>query len=1184
MKINLFRQVLIYSTGTLSGGFMALSFARGRNGLRTLAGVLLLGFLSVLFSGQAFAQASAALNGTVKDSTGAVIPGATLNLVEVNTHFKQTTRTSGTGVYNFTIVPPGHYTLQVAAKGFKTVVQPNFQLEVNQTSTINFALPVGSANTEVVVSAQSIVLETSTAELGNVVTGKEVNDLPLNGRNFTELLLLTPGASPVNPLQNKNGAPANIGSYVLPAVNGQSNRSNMFLLDGINNYANGSDSYAIQPTVDDILEFKAQSHNDEAQYGQVLGSIVNLVTRGGTNSFHGAAWEFFRDKSLDAIGYFNNPEAPFHQNQFGASIGGPVLLPHYNGHNKTFFYGSYEGYRLTKASSTPFNTPTAAQLTGDFSATPVSVNQIYNPYSRHLDTDPSDPANSIYINNPFYCDGSGNPMPLNADKTQNPGTPCNKLPAGLIDQNMVNYAKAFFPVPQNISIPGYNGQDNTPETTNANQFSIRIDEQLRARDRIFFRYTGEWQNQVASNGIPGNTNSNAIDGYNLAGNWTHTFDKGLIQVTFGHVKGTALTTPTLNGQAAFLQHTTFAPNFYNHDIGGVNTPLAPTVSVGGSYNLNDGNFIGGGSGGYTDITEYRTDDAYTFGRHQFKAGVSLATDNVDNKTIGSVDVFDVLQTSGTTDVGSGNPQTYQGGDALASMFLGLPTYAELDNVHAYLHSGKVFGSYIEDQWKLSGNLTLNIGLRYDITFWPQEGEPVDHSDITGDIDLNNGTYILQKPAPFCSATQSAPCIPGGALPAHVTVSPNGKIFHTGYGDIEPRFGFAYRLNDKTSIRGAYGRFYDNWAAVIGFSGNFTELWPNVAYFEGDNLNDPQLTVPNAFADDPLSVGSGNITPAATPFASGDGYLDPKLKNPHSDQYNIGFQRSYWRNSVLTVNYVGSVNHDEMVQITGNAATTPGPGDPSLRSPYPYIAPQTGYVRNYGSSNYNGLQISSAGRVGDFTHQVSYTYSKSLNRGCDTYSNVCDNQDPYNIAADYGPAGWNLKHIFATSLIYALPFGKGKRFATGNRIADFAIDGWQLNTIISLHSGSPYDVSVPTQIANTNNISGQERPNVVGNPYQGGTKLHPLNVNAFAQPSQFTFGDMGRNSLVSDWSKNIDLSLFRSVHLIGEKRLEFRVEAYNLTNTTVFAPPVNDMTDSHFGTVNAAANTARQLQLAAKFYF
>jgi hypothetical protein len=354
---------------------------------RGWASVLFLSILWVLLPGLALAQSSASLNGTVKDPSGAVITGATLNLIEDGTHFRQTSRTNGAGVHNFTVVPPGRYTLQVIAQGFRTVLQPSFQLEVNQTSTINFTLPVGSTSEEVVVSSQSIALETSTAELGTVVSAKEVIDLPLNGRNFSELLLLTPGASPVDPLQNKHGAPANIGSYVLPAVNGQSNRSNMFLLDGITNYANGGDTYAIQPTVDDILEFKAQSHNDEAQYGQVLGSIVNHVTRAGTNVFHGAAWEFFRNDSLDAVGYFDSQNHRFIRRFPAPRLADQFSFLTTTAITRLFYYGStrlsQDGHQLTL-----FNTPTCPQL----AVTPLF--QTRSPFSRH-GHESSDPAGSF---------------------------------------------------------------------------------------------------------------------------------------------------------------------------------------------------------------------------------------------------------------------------------------------------------------------------------------------------------------------------------------------------------------------------------------------------------------------------------------------------------------------------------------------------------------------------------------------------------------------------------------------------------------------------------------------------------------------------------------------------------------------------------------------------------------------
>jgi hypothetical protein len=450
------------------------------------------------------------------------------------------------------------------------------------------------------------------------------------------------------------------------------------------------------------------------------------------------------------------------------------------------------------------------------------------------------------------------------------------------------------------------------------------------------------------------------------------------------------------------------------------------------------------------------------------------------------------------------------------------------------------------------------------------------------MDLNNGTYVLQKPAPACSATQGAPCIPGGTLPAHVTVSRNGRIIQNTYDNVQPRLGVAYRINDKTVFRAGYGRFYDNWAAVVGFAANFTQSWPNVAFLAGEGLNNP---TPNAPATDPLNLGNGPISPAPDPFGQGNGFLDPNLKNAYSDQYNAGFQRSFGNNSVVTINYVGSRNHREQLQMTGNTALTPGPGDPQLRAPFPYIQPQNGYVRSLGRSNYNALQVSSEGRsVNGLSYKLAYTYSKVINFGCDMYGSFCDVQDPYHFERDKGVAGFDLTHIFSGGVVYELPFGKGRRWSSGNRPFNVLVGGWQLNGILSLSSGQPYDVQAPIEIANTNNISGALRPNIIGDPHAGTTKLNPINISAFALPAAFTFGDMGRNSLRSDWNRNLDISLFRSFLITESKKLEFRFEAFNVTNTPVFAIPDNNITDGNFGQVSSTANRERQLQLALKFYF
>lgn len=491
--------------------------------------------------------ASAALNGTVTDKSGAVVPGATITLRNTRTGFEQVTKSNATGNYSLVNISPGSHEVSVTMQGFATSRSPEFALEVNQTTTIDFALQVGTASTTITVAANAVHLETSTVELGTVIGSTEINALPLNGRNFTELLLLSPGVSPVNVTENAGfgGIGNPIGTVVLPAVSGQNNRSNMYLLDGINNYGSIRDTYAVQPILDDIEEFKVQSHNDEAQFGQVLGGIVNVVTKSGTNDFHGDAREYLRNDAMDAANYFNPIKTPLKQNQFGLGAGGPVLLPHYNGHDKTFFYASYEGYRNNTASSNFYRTPTSAQLSGDFSNLDSQGIQIYNPFSS-VPQSASETLNATgYDLQPFMCDNSGNPLPANGSGIQPSGTPCNKIPASMIDPVMLNYAKTFFPAPQTIaSQPQFNGLDTTPNITEQDQVSVRIDEQLNLRNWVFVRWTSAWEPITGSNGYPGAVMVVHDSEYNLAANWTRTFGtRSVLQLTFGRVSAQNNCTP-----------------------------------------------------------------------------------------------------------------------------------------------------------------------------------------------------------------------------------------------------------------------------------------------------------------------------------------------------------------------------------------------------------------------------------------------------------------------------------------------------------------------------------------------------------------------------------------------------------------------------------------------------------------
>ena len=360
-----------------------------------------------------------------------------------------------------------------------------FSLAVNQIATINFRLKVGKQTAEVTVQANSAVLNVTSANLGTVISTRQVNDLPLNGRNFTQLLELTPGAAPVNVGQNAAGGFAatavSIGSsFVMPAVNGQTGRSNFFLTDGMTNYGTFLSTYAVPPIIDAIQEFKIVSHTDSAEFGSVLGGVINVVTKSGTNHFDGSAWEFVRNTAFDARSYFlpkTSPKTPYHQNQFGASIGGPVWIPKiYNGTGKTFFFGAYQGFRYSQSSDTLLKVPTAAQLSGNLSDWPT---QIYNPFTTR--PDPANPGE--YIRDPF---------------------PGNQIPSSLIDPRMVAWANFVFPqTGPALDAAGDNVLSTNPIIQNQDQFDIRLDRKIGANDSAFFRYSFFDSNEPSSGGMPG---------------------------------------------------------------------------------------------------------------------------------------------------------------------------------------------------------------------------------------------------------------------------------------------------------------------------------------------------------------------------------------------------------------------------------------------------------------------------------------------------------------------------------------------------------------------------------------------------------------------------------------------------------------------------------------------------------
>jgi outer membrane receptor protein involved in Fe transport len=1121
--------------------------------------ILLLALL-VLAVPPARAQlASATINGTVTDPSGAVVPHATVLLQNVLTGAKLSATTNAAGNYYIPGIIPGQYTLRVSKVGFKTATQPEFTLNVNQTATFNVSLQVGATTQTVSVHAAGIQLEASTAELGTNISGTDVNNLPLNGRNFTELLELTPGVSRATSGQSAGGGGGfvgnAVGTFTFPAINGQRDRSNFFLLDGLNDQNSFISEYNVQPIVDQIQEFKIDSHNDSAQFGGSTGGIVNVVTKAGTNAFHGSAWEFLRNNAFDARDPFLATVVPYKWNQFGGTLGGPVILPGYNGRNKTWFFAAYEGYRNHTTSTGLFTTATPAEFNGDFSAFPE---QIYNPFSTV--PDPAHPGE--FLRAPFTN---------------------NQIPTSLFSSGMSLYAKSLFAAPIATGIPGINGIDTTPINIRQDTASLRFDHQFNTSNTIWIRYSGYTQpdSPYASGGIPGVANDVYLHGYQAAASYTHTFSPSMVGTfEFGRNSGQdnsvihyATASPTLWQQAGF------SPQFAGGFGPGKDLTFNPGIGISGFLSWGTGNMIQGTQ--FANTYEFKGDMSLVHGRHTFMFGADFQTNDTISPIYGVSDQFSSFNTA--------NPESpADSGNAMASFFLGIPSSPGRRNVYETEHGGWVDGFYFQDQWRATNKLTVNAGLRYDLPLMPIYGSPSLGNDYVGDLDLNNGTYVLANQPPACGNGVGAPCIPGGALPAHVVVTPlsNHAIIHNTYDNVAPRVGVAYRLRPATVVRGSFGRFYDNWAGYMQIAQNYEGSWPDIGQLLANNLNNPEpgAPTPTAFAQDPFHLGVAAPLPAANPFNQVQWFMNPQFQDAWSNQWNFGVQQQIGTSTVVTANYVGSLTERMDQGGYNNVAVTPGPGTPQSRAPYPYIAP-TFYDNSTGSSNYNAFQFSLQGRHGSgLTYLVSYTWSKTMDYGCDGwYGNECQVQDPYNRKLQYAVAGYDLPNIFSFSSVYQLPFGSGHRFQTGNKIMDHLIGGWRLNGIATLTSGTPYTVTYNGDIANTGNVT--QYVSLVGKPsIPNPTPAQWLNTAAFAAPAPFTFGNFPRNGLRSDWYKDFDLSIFREFPISEDKRFEFRADFFNAFNNVVWGTPNTTYNTTTFGEVTSTANTPRQIQFALKFYF
>lgn len=1122
--------------------------------------ISLLGVMAILAFPVQAQLSTASVTGVVRDSSGSTLPHARLTLTNLDTAVAHVAESNDSGNYLFLSIQPGSYSLTAEVAGFQKSEVPKITLAVSQTATLDLALQVGTLQQTLTVEAAGELLQQSTAEVGAVISSKQVVDLPLNGRNFTQLLSLAPGVAPISVSQNSNGF-GNVASgtsFSFPAINGQTNRSNFFLTDGLNNQGAFSSTYAVPPIIDSIAEFKVSGHNDLAEFGGALGGIINVATKSGTNELHGSLWEYVRNSAFNARNTFQPTVTVFRQNQFGVSGGGPVVIPKlYNGKNHTFFFGAYEGFRYAKNANSFKRFPSDAELNGDLTGDP----QAYDPATTRVN-----PANpSTYIRTPFAN---------------------NQIPAGRIDGRLVNFVKQVRPPLFNTGNANNNAIDDTPFVQKQNEYTARIDQTLGTKDSFWFRYSSIYYDTTGSAGLPKFAQTVTDNpGQNFGVSWVHTFSPSLVlQAQYGRSHQETNSQNVYSGiSASTIQGLGFDPNFSGNFIGSsvvvpqlgfTNYSNIPGVSS--SLNPNE-----------TNVHQWKANVSKILGTHTIRFGGEINSSTFESLYANANVGYAVQQTSDPS-----NPSA-RPGNSIASFLLNVPDNAGRRNVHETTRWGGVMGFYVQDSWKASSRLTVNLGLRYDRTFIPPYGreDTVGQNGgiETGSVNFNDGTYVVQKLPPSCSSRGFAPCIPGdGTLPAHVVVSPNGKIYHDTTTNWAPRVGLAYRATSSIAVRAGFGIYYDNWAAITQTSQNYEGSWPDVGQQLANNLNVPvpTQTTPNLVGQSPFANGGGAF-PAATPFQQVQWFYDPYGKNPYSMQWNFGVAKQINNSTTVNVDYVGSGSRRLDVGGYYNVALTPGPGDPTARQPFPYIHP-TYYDRTIGRGNYNALQFQFSRRfTGGLSYQVSYTYSKSIDIGSSGWYGVEGQsvQDPYHYNNDRSVSGFDLTHVFSTSILYDLPIGKGKRFSTGNRVADYILGGWQLNTITSARSGQPYNLSVSGDTANTGN-TGYLRPNFAGGDasVSNPTRQQYFNTSLFSAPSIYTFGNFGRYGLRSSPVWNIDLSIFRQFPFGEGRSVEFRAESFNLPNTAILSSPTGSITDPNFGKVTSTANTERSLQLGLKVIF
>jgi hypothetical protein len=1116
------------------------------------------------FSSAAMAQVTTGtILGTIRDASGAGVPGATVTVLEITRNTSVEFQSNEDGNYTVPFLSPGTYKVSVQRSGFKPQASPPFELQVDQRTRMDFSLNVGDVTSTVEVTAAAPLVKSESAELGQVISERPIRELPLNGRNFAQLVYLVPNVTPGQAGENLSGS-SSFNPRAASNFNALGSQANMnaWLVDGIDNNEYTFNTVIVQPSIEAVREFKVLTGSFSAEFGRGAG-VVSVSSKSGTNELHGNAFEFLRNDRLDARNYFNptsQAKPPYRRNQYGVAAGGPIVLPKiYNGKNRSFFFMDYFGMKERKGLTFVNTVPTSANRAGDFSTfTDASGNliKIYDPLTTRL--------------NPAF--DSSKPV-----STTNPQYLRDLFTGNLIPSNRINAVSAnvasIYPLPNG---PGNfnNYTSSIPRSVNDDGFNVRVDHQITDKDNLFVRYSYEAYRLSAPQGqanccLP--TPSSASK-----------FDLG------PYVAGLQVTDLTTQGMAINEIHV-FKPNLVNEFRGGFarTNPFtrqsdyghnaATSLGIQGvnvsSYssgipNINVTDFTGL-SGGPAFLpanpreTHWQAEDgiSWTLGRHQTKFGYRYVRRMTSTYTgpPGGGPRGDITFGRNFTN----DPVTNTQGTGLATLLLGYISGGSGRSIllEPYYATAQDHSLYIQDDWRISSKLTLNIGVRYDL-FVPDK-------EIRNRLVNFDQTNLRLAYAGEGGISESV-----------------GKQTRTG--NVGPRIGLAYSMDSKTVIRAGFGRTFfpvnPSGSNMLGEQVPYTISQAPFGNIPTNPTNWTTIpTIANPFPA--IAIVKPQTTAelnAANPVVLGHNFMN---QTPSMNTWTFNLERQLTGSMMAELAYAGSLGNHITYGYNANEVQ-PGIGSNASRrllQPLSNVATITMFdPRN--TSTYHGLSGKLEKRFSSgLQFLASYTFAKSLDYGGSAASGGGSSGGPQtvtNLKAGHGPSGFDVRQRFIGNYIYEMPFGKGKRWANSGPVT-WVAGGWSVSGITTLSTGRPFSVGLASGVNN----GAPSWPNRIGSgKLDNPDRAKWFDATAFVAPPPNTYGNVGRGVLYSPGLINWDVSFIKRTQIRERYAVTFQLDTFNLTNTPYFGFPNASIGSPTVGQITSTNSDNRDLQFGLKFSF